>query len=172
MKSRVEWCKARKAELAAAAEAGEGSFHHKYYCFLDEKWFYIRSRRKKLKILPRGQHEAEGADNVPMERESSRRHATKVMILGVIADPVEEHNFDGKVYFTRVARNKKLQKTTYSDKIFDHLAANTALQRQVIHCSCIIVFFPNCTYTHLALHLSHFLVARICFTERDNRSHD
>jgi len=130
MKARVEWCKARKAEMAAAEEA-PASYHQKYYCFLDEKWFYIRSRRKKMKILPLGPHEAEGAADIPIERESSRRHATKVMVLGVIADPVDEHNFDGKVYFTRVARNRKLKKTTYSDKIFDDLAENTALHRQV-----------------------------------------
>jgi len=51
MKARVEWSKARKAELAAAKEAGDNKYHQRYYCFLDEKWFYIGSRRKKLKIL-------------------------------------------------------------------------------------------------------------------------
>jgi len=129
MAARVEWCKARKAELAAAEEAPT-SYHQKYYCFLDEKWFYIRSRHKKMKVLPRGPHEAEGAADIPIEREGSRRHATKVMVLGVIAEPQEEHNFDGKVYFTRVAHNRTLKKTTYSDKVFDDLAANTALHRQ------------------------------------------
>jgi len=44
MKKRVEWCQIRKAEMAAAAEAGDDSFNQRYYCFLDEKWFYIRSR--------------------------------------------------------------------------------------------------------------------------------
>jgi len=65
-----------------------------------------------------------------MERESSRRHATKVMVLGVIAEPDEEHGFDGKVYFTRVAKMKTLKKATYSDKILDDLAANTALHHE------------------------------------------
>jgi len=130
MAGRVQWCKDRKAELAVAEAAGPDNHHQRYYCFLDEKWFYIRSRWKKMKLLPRGEHEAEGAEQVPMERESSRRHATKVMVLGVIADPVDEHNFDGKVYFTRVARTTQYAKSAFNDKILDDLAANTALHNQ------------------------------------------
>jgi len=101
-----------------------------YYCFLGEKWFYIQSRRKKLKVLPRGPHELEGADKIPMERVSSHHHATKVMVLGVIADPDDDHNFDGKIYFTQVARSKKYDRATYSNNILDDLAVNSALQRQ------------------------------------------
>ena len=46
-KAQKKWCEGKKARLA---EAGKEF----YACFLDEKWFYITSRRKKLKILPAG----------------------------------------------------------------------------------------------------------------------
>lgn len=39
----------------------------------------------------------------------SKRHATKVMALGVIARPVPSRQFDGKVSFLRVARDKVAQ---------------------------------------------------------------
>jgi len=127
----VEWCKASKEELKAAKEAGDNKFHQRYYWFLDEKWFYICSHKKKLKVLPHGLLERRVLTKFQWrERESSRHHTTKVMVLGAITDPVEEHNFDGKVYFTHVARTHKLKKTTYSDKIFDDLATNTALHHQ------------------------------------------
>ena len=48
-------------------------------------------RRKKMKILPLGARETAGADVIPMEREGSRRYAKKVMYLGVIACPEEDH---------------------------------------------------------------------------------
>ena len=37
MQKRVEWCRARKEELQSRGQKF-------YYCFLDEKWFYVRSR--------------------------------------------------------------------------------------------------------------------------------
>jgi hypothetical protein len=37
MLKRVEWCRARKEEI-------ESADRKYYYCFLDEKWFYVRSR--------------------------------------------------------------------------------------------------------------------------------
>jgi len=65
-----------------------------------------------------------------MERESSWHHATKVMVLGVIAAPDKDHGFDGKVYFTQVSRNKKYTKATYNNNILDDLAEKAALHCQ------------------------------------------
>jgi hypothetical protein len=51
------------------------------------------------------------------------------MYLGVIACPEEEHNFDGKIYLTRVARTKELVRDQHSDKLIDELRANEAIHQ-------------------------------------------
>lgn len=70
---RKEWCEREKTRMA---DAGSNF----YACFLDEKWFYTTSRRRRLKILPAG--EGEDPDEVrpfiPTTR--SRRFAEKVSI--------------------------------------------------------------------------------------------
>ena len=49
-----------------------------YACFLDEKWFYTTSHRRKIKILPPGPGEDPVAvAHVPLTA-VSRRHAIKV----------------------------------------------------------------------------------------------
>ena len=49
-----------------------------YACFLDEKWFYTTSHRRKIKILPPGPGEDPAAvAHVPLTA-VSRRHAIKV----------------------------------------------------------------------------------------------
>jgi hypothetical protein len=61
---RVQWCLERQAEMSSGRPV--------YYAFLDEKWFYIRSRRKKVKILPEKYvHEPLGAAVLPARREVS-----------------------------------------------------------------------------------------------------
>lgn len=49
-----------------------------HVCFLDEKWFYTTSRRRKIKVLP--QQDGEDPANVPTYRRTciSRRFSTKV----------------------------------------------------------------------------------------------
>jgi len=70
---RKEWCEREKARMAAAG-------NNFLACFLDEKWCYTTSRRRRLKILPAG--EGEDPDEVrpfiPTTR--SRRFAEKVSI--------------------------------------------------------------------------------------------
>ena len=46
--------------------------------FLDEKWFYTTNRRRKLKLLPKGQQEQEAPDAVRRPRIRSRRYPVKV----------------------------------------------------------------------------------------------
>ena len=71
-KGRLEWCHKVKELIA---EAGQ-DFHA---CFLDEKWFYTTSRRRKVKVLPPDPDKDpdEVAPVQPTTR--SRRHAIKVM---------------------------------------------------------------------------------------------
>jgi hypothetical protein len=85
-----------------------------YIAFLDEKWFYIYSRRKRAKILPPGPGETEEDSVLPTIRVASRRHAEKVMLLGVIAKPEKEHGFDGKIELLRVCRLEASQRASYN----------------------------------------------------------
>ena len=80
-----------------------------------------------MKILPLGPFEAADADTLHVEREGSRRFAKKEMYLAVIACPEDEHNFDGKIYFTRVARTRVLRRDNHNDKLIDELSANAAI---------------------------------------------
>ena len=55
-----------------------------YVCFLDEKWFYTSSRRKKLKMLPRAMFETEQQSFTAKPKLRSRRFPVKVMFMGLI----------------------------------------------------------------------------------------
>ena len=59
-KKRLAFCK----QFLAAH--GEGK--HKYYFFIDEKWFYLENGRTKMKCLPKQAHESEGAASVPVKK--------------------------------------------------------------------------------------------------------
>jgi len=74
---RVKWCTDRKQQV----ESDEPF----YMAFLDEKWFYVRSRRRKMKHLPLGEHEQAGANVLPMVRTASRRFPTKVCHQLIVA---------------------------------------------------------------------------------------
>ena len=97
---RVRWSEQRKRDL----QAGQT------FVFLDEKWFYMRSRRKKAKALPWVEGEDISYARPAPRRISSRRHASKIMYMGVVAAPVHEHDFDGKIALIRVSETKSYQK--------------------------------------------------------------
>ena len=67
-----------------------------YCCFLDEKWFYTSTRRKKVKILPRAIFESLKDAEYIAPKVRSRRHPLKVMYLGLVAPPIEGIA-DGKI---------------------------------------------------------------------------
>ena len=83
-------------------------------CYLDEKWFYTTTRRRKLKILPRGKHEPVGADIVSKPKTRSRRFPIKVMYLGVVGRPrtVNGRRFNGRIMLERVSRTEEAKKKT------------------------------------------------------------
>ena len=79
--------------------------------FLDEKWFYTMSRRKNLKMLPKG--ETEGGEPIykrPTIR--SRRFPVKVMFLGVVGCPNEDRDFDGRIFLKRISERRPAGKTS------------------------------------------------------------
>ena len=70
-KERKKWCEFEKKRME---ERGKEFYAY----FLDEKWFYTTSRRRKIKILPPGPGE-DPAAVAPMPLTMvSRRHAIKV----------------------------------------------------------------------------------------------
>ena len=73
-KERVVWCEDMKEKLATHGRQF-------YACFLDEKWFYTTSRRRKIKILPAGPDEDPEEVKPHIPTAISRRHSIKVCIL-------------------------------------------------------------------------------------------
>ena len=70
-RARKKWCEDEKARIA---EHGP-DFHA---CFLDEKWFYTTSRRRRVKILPPGEGEDPNEVRPWIPTTRSRRNSTKV----------------------------------------------------------------------------------------------
>ena len=102
-KERKTWCEKIKDLISSSGD--------KFYaCFLEEKWFYTTSRRRKIKSLPPGQ--GEDPDEVAMVQPAtrSRHHAIKVMFLGVVAPPIPEEGFNGKIFLDRVTREEGYKK--------------------------------------------------------------
>eukprot|EP00956_Cyclotella_meneghiniana_P030439 scaffold76641_cov37-Cyclotella_meneghiniana.AAC.1 len=117
----LEWC--RKVKTLKRSLGNK--FH---ICFIDEKWFYTQSRRKKTKHLPR--HETEDPDEVQefVRTTVSRRHPIKVMAMGVVAPPCDANDYNGGIYFKRVSKLKPYQKTTYSTHLSDVARINQELR--------------------------------------------
>ena len=119
---RVTWCRERLLQL----QQQSGQQKPVYFAFLDEKWFYPYSGRKQVKELPAAEHEDPNDINSTTRRESSRRHVSKVMFLGVVGCPVPERGFDGKIFLKRVARTTIFKQTTYKENDFsDDVALST-----------------------------------------------
>ena len=102
-----------------------------YYCFLDEKWFYTTSRRRKIKFLPRQPTErTSNEDHYHPERLASRRFATKVMFMGVVACPHPEHNFNGKILLKRVSKKVKSKQNQFYKNISDNFEINKSIHKE------------------------------------------
>ena len=110
---RVTWCQERLKQLEDQVTNNQPV----YFAFLDEKWFYPYSGRTWVKCMPQGEHEEE-VIAIQTKKESSRRHVSKVMFLGVVGCPIPEKGFDGKIYLKRVAENSSFKKTTFKDNDF------------------------------------------------------
>jgi len=92
--------------------------------FLDEKWFYVHNRRKRLKILPCGPGEQEGADEVAAPKCLSCRFPVKAMFMGVVARPRPEHNFDGTIMLKRVSKTQTVTRATSHHRFSDDIMVN------------------------------------------------
>ena len=79
-----------------------------------------------MKVLPKAEHEPrEPKYRKPKMR--SRRYPVKVMYLGVVANPQEERNFDGRVYLKRVSNQVTATRRSTNQRFSDDVDVNTAI---------------------------------------------
>ena len=57
----------------------------------------------------------------------------KVMYLRVLASPLDEHDFDGRIYLTRVSRRRKVTYASRNSRFSIHLEANEQLSKGEWH---------------------------------------
>ena len=99
-----------------------------YRCYLDEKWFYTSSRRRKVKVLPRAQFESVKQSFVKNKKVRTRRHPCKVMFMAVVAPPIEEQNFSGIIYFRRVGNVREQKRESHNQNFHSLYTINGQLR--------------------------------------------
>ena len=99
-------------------------------CYLDEKWFYTVTRRRKIKILPHATHEPIGADFVKRPKTRSRRFPIKIMYLGVVGRPrtVGDTHFNGRIMLERISKTSQVVKKTKHQRFTTDAVANYELK--------------------------------------------
>ena len=119
---RKKWCEYIKTLIA---EHGDQF----YACYLDEKWFYTTSRRRRMKILKAqpGKDPEEVQPIVPTTR--SRRFPVKSMYLGVVAKPCKANGFDGKIFLKRISETIGYTRMTHNQNFSDSAAINGMIRR-------------------------------------------
>ena len=95
--------------------------------YLDEKWFYTTSRRKRMKILPKASWE-EADPLYAAAKIRSRRYPVKVMYLAVVACPLKSHNFNGKIFLKRVSRRERAKRMSRNQWFTTDVLLNNALK--------------------------------------------
>ena len=111
---RLHWAILQKQKQRTRSRLRKG-----FICrYLDEKLFYITSKRHKVKFLPANRLEDAAKVFQSQPKTHSRRFPTKVMMMGVISKPYPEHNFDGKIMLKRVSQWFKTKRVSYSQKKF------------------------------------------------------
>jgi hypothetical protein len=85
--SRVVFCKRNKKRINRKKKR-DRKYVKFHYCFIDEKWFYVFTKRKKNKYLPPALFEKLSEVFIPSRKIRSRRFVTKVMFMGIVAPPL------------------------------------------------------------------------------------
>ena len=104
-----------------------------YYCYLDEKWFYTTSRRKKMKILPQADFETPEDAYIPKPKLRSRRFPCKVMFMGLVCPPVKEAGTDkllsdGKIMLKRISEQALQKRGSYNQNFVSQYEINHELK--------------------------------------------
>ena len=95
--------------------------------FLDKKWFYTTSWRRRMKKLPKGDHE-EHEPTYVQPKICSRCYPVKVMYLGVVACPNPEHDFDGRVFLKHISNREPAQRTSRNKKFSVDIDVNKEIK--------------------------------------------
>ncbi len=99
--------------------------------FMDEKWFYTTSRRKKLKHIPIQAYEEPGADRIRRPHLVNRRYPVKSMFLGVVARPRPDINatkYNGMVHIERISEEKIISRRTSHQRFSEDLLVNNMIR--------------------------------------------
>jgi len=99
----------------------------KYYCYLDEKWFYLESRREQRKLLPRQDGETEEEAEHEHVTTQNRRFPLKEMYIAVVGDPLLDIGFDGKVCLIPCVIEDSYKKKTTHCAFCDSIDDNNRL---------------------------------------------
>lgn len=94
----------------------------------------MTSHCKKAKFLPLGPHKVPGANIMLALRTISHRFSTKVLVLGVVVNPIPEHNFDGKMYIKHVSEQVQAVNKTHLEQFHDHTVMNAKIKHQWQRC--------------------------------------
>jgi hypothetical protein len=91
--------------------------HQRHCVFLDEKWFYISSKRCKIRKLPHHPLTETKEDAfTPQPKATSHQFRTKLMFHGLVSRPYPEHGFNGSMMLKRCSKTKRSKKSSYNSK--------------------------------------------------------
>ena len=98
-----------------------------HVCFLDEKWFYTTSGRKKMKILPQANFETDAQAFIPKPKLQSRRFPCKAMFMGLVCPPIKNKT-NGKILLKRVSQQKVQKRSSYNKNFVSEYVINHKLK--------------------------------------------
>jgi hypothetical protein len=154
-KDRLVWAQDMKENIK------DKDFH---FCFLDEKWFYVHSKRSVYKILPPGPGESVEDAFVRHPKEHSRRFPIKAMFMGVVAPPNLDEDFDGTIMLERISKFKTTKQRSYSQRFVDNHQLNESIKNGLWRTEC----YDTISVAELALSLQekyamdHTVTRRLC----------
>ena len=100
-----------------------------YYCFLDKKWFYTTSRRKKEKHLPQAYFETLTESFIVLKKVRSRRFPCKVMYMGIVGVPIKGKT-NGKIMMRRVCKIHQTKQESYNQNFSPFYELNNRLKME------------------------------------------
>jgi hypothetical protein len=94
--------------------------HHRHCVWLDEKWFYISTRRRKIRHLPHHPLTETPEDAfVAQPKTLSRRYPVKVMFQGIATRPYPEYDFNGCIMLKRCSEKKLTKRLAFNQRFSD-----------------------------------------------------
>ena len=153
--------------------------------YLDEKWFYTATRRRKIKMLPLSDEELSSPNLASIHASEaspkirSRRHPVKVVHLGVVGRPMKDEtkdvDFNGRIMIKRVAREQKVEKLTRNQNFSPGAKVNDALKndkdwRDICDENADMTAGHLCDHIAEIYGLSEFVTERLEFQHEDYKS--